>query len=35
MVKQDFEETFCVPSEGNEYRESLAKPAGTGDEPAK
>jgi hypothetical protein len=34
MVKQDFEETFCVPSEGIEYRDSLAKPAGTGDEPA-
>jgi len=34
MVKQDFDETFCVPSEGIEYRDNLARPAGTGD-PAK
>jgi hypothetical protein len=34
MVNQDFEETFCVPSEGIEYRDTLARPAGTGD-PAK
>jgi hypothetical protein len=31
MVKQDFEETFCIPSEAIAYRDDLAKPAGTGD----
>jgi hypothetical protein len=31
MVKQDFEETFCLPSEAVAYMNSLAKPAGTGD----
>jgi hypothetical protein len=31
MAKQDFEETFCVPSEAVDYLNSLAKPAGTGD----
>lgn len=30
MVKQDFEETFCVPSESNEYMQSLGRPAGIG-----
>ena len=30
MVKQDFEETLCVPSEAMEYLNSLARPAGTG-----
>jgi hypothetical protein len=34
MVKQDFAETLCVPSEGIEYRDNLARPTGTGD-PAK
>ena len=33
MAKQDFEETLCIPSEAIDYRDSLAKPAGTG-EPA-
>jgi len=28
---QEFEETFCVPSEGIEYRDSLARPAGSGE----
>ena len=31
MVKQDFEETLCVPSEAIEYLHSLAQPAGAGD----
>jgi hypothetical protein len=35
MVKQDFPETFCVPSEALAYRDSLARPAGTGDSAAK
>jgi hypothetical protein len=34
MVKQDFPETFCVPSEAVQYLNTLGKPAGTGDEPA-
>jgi hypothetical protein len=25
---QDFAETFCIPSEGIEYRDSLARPSG-------
>jgi hypothetical protein len=29
-VKQDFDETFCVPSESSEYMNTLARPAGTG-----
>jgi hypothetical protein len=24
----DFAETFCIPSEGIEYRDSLARPSG-------
>ena len=35
MKDQDFEEAICVPSEAIAYRDSLAKPAGTGDAPAK
>jgi hypothetical protein len=35
MKAQDFQEVFCVPSQGNEYRDTLALPAGTGDEAAK
>jgi len=35
MQKQDFEEVLCIPSEALEYRDSLAKPAGTGDGPGK
>ena len=35
MKAQDFQEVFCVPSEGIEYRQTLAVPAGTGDEAAK
>jgi hypothetical protein len=28
MKNQEFAETFCIPSEGIEYRDSLAKPSG-------
>jgi hypothetical protein len=28
MKNQEFAETFCIPSEGLEYRDSLAKPSG-------
>jgi hypothetical protein len=28
VLGQDFAETFCIPSEGIEYRDSLAKPSG-------
>jgi hypothetical protein len=28
MKSQEFVETFCIPSEGIEYRDSLAKPSG-------
>ncbi len=35
MMAQDFQEVFCIPSEGIEYRETLALPAGTGDDAAK
>jgi hypothetical protein len=35
MAKQDFEETFCIPSDGIAYRDSLALPAGTGNESPK
>ena len=28
MKAQEFAETFCVPSEALEYRDSLAKPSG-------
>jgi hypothetical protein len=31
MVKQDFAETFCLPSDAVDYLNSLAKPAGAGD----
>jgi hypothetical protein len=30
MVKQNFEETFCLPSDAVDYLNSLANPAGTG-----
>lgn len=32
MKNQEFAETFCIPSEGIEYRDSLAKPSGIGTE---
>jgi hypothetical protein len=35
MKDQEFEETLCIPSEGIEYRDTLAKPSGVGDEAAK
>jgi hypothetical protein len=35
MKAQEFQEVFCVPSQANEYRDTLALPAGTGDEAAK
>jgi hypothetical protein len=35
MVNQDFEETLCIPTEAIEYRDTLAAPAGTGNESAK
>jgi hypothetical protein len=35
MKAQEFQEVFCVPSEAIEYRDTLALPAGTGDEAAK
>ena len=28
MKNQEFAETFCIPSEGIEYRDSLTKPSG-------
>jgi hypothetical protein len=28
VMNQEFAETFCIPSEGIEYRDSLAKPSG-------
>ena len=28
VLGQDFAETFCIPSEGIEYRDSLARPSG-------
>jgi hypothetical protein len=28
MKDQDFEETLCIPSEGIEYRDTLARPSG-------
>ena len=34
MKLQDFEEVLCIPSEALEYRDSLAKPAGTGEDAA-
>jgi hypothetical protein len=30
MKDQDFEETLCIPSEGIEYRDTLARPSGIG-----
>jgi hypothetical protein len=35
MKNQAFEETICVPSEGIEYRDSLAKPSGIVIEPSR
>jgi len=35
MKAQDFQEVFCVPSQGNEYRDTLALPAGTGEDATK
>jgi len=32
MKDQEFEETFCIPSEGIEYRDTLARPSGIGPE---
>jgi len=35
MKDQEFEETFCIPSEGIEYRDTLAKPSGIGPDASK
>ena len=35
MKDQEFEETLCIPSEGIEYRDTLARPSGIGAEAAK
>lgn len=35
MKDQEFEETFCIPSEGIEYRDTLARPSGVGPEASK
>jgi hypothetical protein len=35
MKDQEFEETFCIPSEGIEYRDTLARPSGIGAEASK
>ena len=35
MKDQDFEETLCIPSEGIEYRDTLARPSGIGADTSK
>ena len=35
MKNQEFAETICIPSEGIEYRDTLAKPSGIAIEPSK